>query len=82
MTISNFFGPAKHWATTLQKATFVGKISKLVVTLCIHSSRQVAYMLEKFEIIWSCTTYRKKIVSRKKYRMIQNTKLLRVYLWN
>jgi len=30
------------------------------VLLGIHSSRQVGYMLEKFQIIWKFTTYRKK----------------------
>jgi len=58
------------------------KISKMVVTLWIHSSRQVGYMLENFQIIWSYTTYRKKVVSRKMERMIQNTELLTIYLWN
>jgi len=58
------------------------KMSQMVVTLWIHSSWQVGYMLEKNQIIWNCTTYRKKIVSRKKEIMIQNTKLLTIYLWN
>jgi hypothetical protein len=57
-------------------------MSKMVATLWIHSSSQVGYMLENFQIIWNCTTYRKKIVSRKEERMIQNTKLLTIYLWN
>jgi len=33
---------------------------KMVVTLWIHSSKQVGYMLEKFRIIWNCTICRKK----------------------
>jgi len=32
-----------------------------VVLLWIHSAWQVLYMLEKFQIIWNYTTYRKKI---------------------
>jgi len=42
------------------------KTTKMVVLLWINSSRQVGYMLEEIQIIWNCTTYRKKIVSRKK----------------
>jgi len=41
-------------------------MSKMMVLLWIHSSRQVSYMLEKFEIIWNCTTDKEKIVNRKK----------------
>jgi len=58
------------------------KMYKMVVLLWIHSLRQVGYMLENFQIIWNCTTYREKIVSRKMLRMIQNIKLLSNYLWN
>jgi len=36
-------------------------MSKMVVLLWIHSSRQVGYMLENFQIIWNYKTYRKKI---------------------
>jgi len=57
-------------------------MSKIVVLIWIHSSRQVAYMLGKIQIVWNCTIHRKKIVSGKKERMIQNTKLLRIQLWN
>jgi len=42
------------------------KMSEIMVLLWIHSSRQIGYMLEIFEIIWNCTTYKKKILSRKK----------------
>jgi len=31
------------------------KMSKIVVNLWIHSSRQVGYILEIFLIIWNCT---------------------------
>jgi len=48
----------------------------MVVALWIHSSRQVGYMLEKIQTIWNYTTYRKKIMSRKKKKMVQNIKLL------
>jgi len=57
-------------------------MSKMVVTLWIHFLRQVGYMLKKVQIIWNSTTCRKKIVSRKMSRMIQNTKLLTIYLSN
>jgi len=30
------------------------------VLLWIHISSQVGYMLEKFQIVWNCTIYRKK----------------------
>jgi len=42
------------------------KMSKMAVILWINSSRQVGYILENFQIIGNCTTYRKKIVSRNK----------------
>jgi len=42
------------------------KLSMLLVLLRIHGSSQVSYMLENFQIIWNCTTYRKKIISRTK----------------
>jgi len=29
-----------------------------VVLLWVHSSRQVGYMLENFQIIWNCTKYK------------------------
>jgi len=54
------------------------KIFMLVVLFWIHSSRQVRYMLGKFQIIWNCITYMKIIVSRKKvendskYQIIDN----------
>ena len=57
-------------------------MSKMVVTLWIHFSIQLGYMLENFQIIWNCTTYMKIFVSRKKSRMIRNTKLLTIYLRN
>jgi len=41
-------GPAKNKAAALHKLTFVWKMSKIVVLLWIHSSRQVDYMLEQF----------------------------------
>jgi len=41
------------------------KVSKMVVILWNHYLWQVGYMLENFQVIWNCTTYRKKIVSRK-----------------
>jgi len=50
----------------------------MVVRLWIHPSRQVGYMNARFQIIWNCTTYRKKIVSRKKveddskYKIVKN----------
>jgi len=42
------------------------KMSMLVVLLWIYFSRQVGYMLEQTQIIWNCSTYRTKIVNRKK----------------
>jgi len=48
----------------------------MVGALWIHSLGQVGYMLEKIKTIWNCTTYRKKIMSRKKKKMVQNIKLL------
>jgi len=68
----------KTWQLHFTRSHLHEKMSMLVVLLWIHSSRHVGYMLEKFEIIWNCPTYRKKIVSRKESRMIQNTKLLRI----
>jgi len=64
--INPFFGPSKIQAAALHKFILVLKMSKMVVTLWIHSSKKVGYMLENFQIIWNCPTYRKKIVSRKK----------------
>jgi len=68
----------KNWAATLHKVTFVWKNVQNHGALGIHFSSQVGYMLEKIQIIWNCTTYRKNIISRKKLRMIQNTKLFRI----
>jgi len=56
---NHFFGLAKN------KAHLYEKMSMLVVLLWIHSSRQVGYMLEIFRSFENCTTYRKKILSRK-----------------
>jgi len=42
------------------------KMPQMVVILWILYSRQVGYMLEKFQIIWNCKIYKKKIVRRKK----------------
>jgi len=44
-------GPAKKWATALHKVALVCKMFKMVVLLWIHSSRQVGFMLENFQII-------------------------------
>jgi len=33
----------------------IKKMSKMVVLFWIHSSMQVGYMLENFQIIWNCT---------------------------
>jgi len=41
-------------------------MSMLMVLLWIHSLRQVGHMIEKFEIIWNFTTYRKKEVESSK----------------
>jgi hypothetical protein len=41
-------GPAKKRAAALHKVKFYEKMSKMVSSLWIHSSRQVGYMLEKF----------------------------------
>jgi len=59
-------GLAKNQVAALHKVTFDEKMFMLVVLLWIHSSSQVGYMLENFEIIWNRTTNRKEIVSRKK----------------
>jgi len=50
----------KKRAAALLKVTFVWKIVQNGGILWIHSSRQVGYMLENFQIIWNCATYRKK----------------------
>jgi len=60
---NHFFGPTKNKAAALHK---LEKMSKIVVLLRILFPRQVDYMLKIFHINWNCTTYRKKIVSRKK----------------
>jgi len=52
----SFFGPYKNPGSyTSQAYIFYEKVSKIVVLLCIHSSRQAGYMLENFQIIWNCT---------------------------
>jgi len=48
------------------KSHLCEKMYKMVVLLWILFPRQFGYMHEKIQIIWNCTTYRKKIVSRKK----------------
>jgi len=76
------FGPCRTCQLHFTSSHLYEKISKMVVLFHFHSSRQVGYMLENFQIIWNCKTYGKNIVSNKKSIMIQNTKLLRFYLWN
>jgi len=66
LTIILFLALRKTGQLHFTRLNFHEKMSKIVVLLCIQSSSQVNYMLEKFQIIWNCTTYRKKIVSRKK----------------
>jgi len=58
---NHFFDLTKNWATTLTSSHLYEKMSKIVVLLWIHSSRQVGYMLEKIQIIWNYITYRKKM---------------------
>ena len=36
------------------------KMRKMVATHWIQSSKQVGYMLKKFQIIWNCKIYRRK----------------------
>jgi len=69
-----FFAPvknrAKNRAAAFHKVTFVWKNvqnggASLDSFFKIHSSRQSSYMLENFQIIWNCSIYRKKIISRK-----------------
>jgi len=74
----SFFGPIKTGQLYFTNSHLYEKMSKIVVLFWIHSSRQVGYMLENFHIMWNCKTYREKIGSRKKYIIIQNTKLLRI----
>jgi len=63
----SFFWPYKNPGMfTSQAHIFNEKVPKIVVLLFIHSSRQVGYILENFQIIWNCTIYREKIVSKKK----------------
>jgi len=38
----------------------------LLSRVWIHSSREVGYMLEKFQIIWNCTNIEEKIVNPRK----------------
>jgi len=79
-TIS-FFGFAKSDVAALHKVTFVWKNVPNGGALLDSFFRQVGYIslkIQKLQIIWNCTTYRKKIVGRKKQKMVQNTKLLRI----
>jgi len=51
------------WNTTqlhFTRSHVYEKMAKRVVTLWIDSWSQVGYMLENFQIIWNCITYRKK----------------------
>jgi len=77
----HFCSTTKNGQPSFRRSYLYGKTLKIMVTPHIHSSSQIGYMLENFEIIWICTLFReKKEVERS--RMIQNTKLLRIWLFN
>jgi len=63
------------------KFHFYEKNSKFIVIICIHSWRQVRYILKNFHITRNCTTYWKNMVTTKKYNMNENNNLWRIYLW-
>ncbi len=44
-----FFDPARNWVAALHKVTLYEKMSKMVATFWIHSSRQLATCLKIFK---------------------------------
>jgi len=75
-------GPFEKPGNCTTSSFFYEIMSKMVVLLWVLFPRQVGCMLEKFHIISNYKTYKKKKISRKKKRMIQNTKLLTIYIEN
>jgi len=61
----HFFGTTKIGQLPFRRSYLYGKMLKMMVILRIHSSSQIGYMLENFEIIWICTTLREEKGSRK-----------------
>jgi len=72
-----YSGPVETRHLHLWRPNLHEKVSKIVDTLWIHSLGQVCFMLEKNQIIWNFTTYRKIKYSTKEYIMVQNKELLR-----
>jgi hypothetical protein len=59
-----FWALQKTGQLHFRSSFFYEKRTKMVVLLWIIFPIQVGHVLEKFQIIWNCTTYRKKIESR------------------